>query len=473
MAVSSRVLAAAGAAVFLTSGLGAYWWLVARPVPLDRPDTVDAPSLDAALTPDPTLALSADTTDVLVVAVCTLRRDRMGAYGHDQPTTPFLDALADGGVLFEEHFTQAPWTRPAMGAIFTGRWPRVLKLDNPAEGKSFAAVVDDEHTLLAEALGEHGYTAVGAVANPNLKAMFGFAQGFSDYSEPDGTYKERPHIPSSDEVVDDLLSMAAEVPASQRLYARINVLDTHLQRKVKPRYHKLFRTGNANLDEYDAALRSIDAELARLYTELRAVRPNLLVVFVADHGEGLYHPEHHGPEHGNFVYRTTTQTPFIVHHPALPEPGRRIWGRSMNVDVVPTVLELLKLPALDTVDGKSQSDVVLGKSDRAVHTFAYSETFFRRTHKSTVYDGEHQLIREYTRPTERGPYSDHLFTAADWQANSDVFTEHTDAAAVLRDALTEWETEQLALSRQAPDARDEDVDANTNQMLRDLGYVDD
>ncbi len=456
----------------LVAGGGTYLWVVQRPVPADFPDTIDQVALETALTPDTSLPLDIEHTDVLLIAACTLRRDRMGVYGHDQPTTPFFDRLAEQGVVFEEHFSQTPWTRPAMGALFTGKWPRQLKLDNPGAGKGFSAVLHTDHTLISEVMAAHGYTTIGAVANPNLKTRFGFAQGFSAYFEPEGTYKERTPIPSADEVVDNLLAMAAAVPPDQRLYARINVLDTHLPQKYHPRYLKLFDTQPKRLAKYDAALRTVDAELARLFTELRATRPNLLVLFAADHGEGLFLPRHHGPEHGNHVYRSTTQTPWIVYHPALPEPGRRIEGRSMNVDVLPTLADLLGVPSPDGVNGVSQKGALVAHTTKAAHMYAYSETFFRRRHLSMVYDGEHQLIRTYTRPTETGPYSDQLFAAADWQANDDILLTRPTDAARLDDVLTEWEQTSLTLAAEAPAVVNDDVDASTDQMLKDLGYVD-
>lgn len=465
-----------GAAVLgtcLLGGAALTWWWTGRPIPPDVPDTVAVPELPATLQRDASLPLDATHTDVLVVAVCTLRADRMGVYGHPLPTTPFLDALADHGVVFEQHFTQAPWTRPAMGSLFTGRVPRVLKLDNPDEGKRFAAILHDDHTLLSELLGAHGYTALGAVANPNLKERFGFAQGFHEYSEPAGTYRERTYVPRADEVVDDMLEMVAGVPTDQRIYARVNVLDTHHPQRYALHYVPLFEDQAPHLTKYDAALRTIDAELARLVAELRKDRPNLLVMLAADHGEGLRLPGHHGPEHGNFVYRTTTQTPWLVFHPALPEPGRRIGGLSMNIDVLPTVADLLGLEAPPEVDGVSQADAILGTQSAASHSHVFAETFFRRRHLSMVYDGEHQLIREYSRPTVTGPYTDTMYTAADWQAHHDIHTAAPEAATALRTALSAWEADSELQSLASPDFVHDDVDASTDEMLRELGYVED
>ena len=145
----------------------------------------------------------------------------------------------------------------------------------------------------------------------------------------------------------------------------------------------------------------------------------------------------------------------------------------MNIDLVPTVLDLLHIEATTELDGLSQADAVRGETDQAAHHFAYSETFFRKRHLSTIYDGKHQLIRTYTVPTEEGPYSDEMFADADWQANTNLFNKQPETAILLRDALTEWEADMLARGQQSPEPTNEaEVDASTDQMLRELGYVD-
>ena len=465
-------LAVAALLVAAAVGGGLWAWRWQAPVPADLPDTVELDALRAALAPDPAMPLDAAHTDVVLVAACTLRRDRLEPYGHPGPTSPFLRLLADQGVVFEHNFSQAPWTRPAMGAIMTGRWPRALRLDNPGRSSTFEMVVGDEHTLLAEVLAGAGYRAVGSVANPNLKAMFGFAQGFDEYREPEGTYRENPYIPRSMDVVDDVLEMAAATPADQRLYARLVVLDGHKRRKYLPRYRKLFHSGMDDVDDYDAALRTIDGQLARLYVGLKALRPNLLFVLAADHGEGLDLPEHHGPEHGNHVYRSTVETPLLYQHPALPRPGRRVGGLGMNVDIHPTVLDLLGIPLDHPVDGRSQAAAVRGEVDEASHEVVFAETFFRQVHRSTAFDGEHQLVRDYAKGRLDGRRTDRLYAASDPGATVDVKADHPEATTALAMALDAWELHVKALSEAAVDAAPREVDAGTRKMLEELGYVE-
>ncbi len=67
-----------------------------------------------------------------------------------------------------------------------------------------------------------------------------------------------------------------------------------------------------------------------------------MVVLTADHGEGMRLPRHHGSGHGDFVYRSTVEVPWVVHHPSL-DP-HTVDQLSMNVNVLPTLLDLVGLP---------------------------------------------------------------------------------------------------------------------------------
>lgn len=453
------------AAVVGVWGLGRWlgWWLDPEVV-----DSVDADALTRALAPAPGMALSAAETDVVLVAFCTLRADRLEPYGHDQPSSPFLDQLAGQGVRFAHNFAQAPWTRPSMAALMTGVWPRAMRIDNLNSGEAFRRKIGDEHTLLSEHLSAAGYRTLGVVTNPNLKSMFGFAQGFDAYDEPAGRYRDDPYRKTAAEAVDAALSMAAEVPPSERMYLRINITDTHQPRRYARRYVSLMDQGPDARRFYDAALRTEDAELARLLVSLKETRPNLLFVVAADHGEGLMLPRHHGPGHGNYVYRTTVETPLLWHHPGLPEPGRVVEGLSMNIDVVPTVLDLLGLGAPD-VDGQSQAAAVRGEVAEAAWSQVYAETFFQDTHASTIFDGQLQLIRTHE---GGGRPVDAVYRAADWQAEENVWAAELPAAVRLARALTAWEAEQDARGAAAEDGGGVPLDEATEQMLQELGYLE-
>ena len=67
--------------------------------------------------------VSRDALNLVVVTLDTTRADRLGAYGRSSAGTPYFDALAEDGALFDHATTAAPITLPAHSTIFTGRFP--------------------------------------------------------------------------------------------------------------------------------------------------------------------------------------------------------------------------------------------------------------------------------------------------------------------------------------------------------------
>src|SRR5262245_43548429 len=61
--------------------------------------------------------------NLVVVTLDTTRADRIHCYGSDDVKTPYLDALAARGVLFENAVSPMPLTLPAHSSLFTGRLP--------------------------------------------------------------------------------------------------------------------------------------------------------------------------------------------------------------------------------------------------------------------------------------------------------------------------------------------------------------
>ena len=66
---------------------------------------------------------------VLLITCDTLRADRLGMYGYQGNTSPNLDALATEGVVFEEAYSTAPMTLPAISSMLTGRLPADVGVD--------------------------------------------------------------------------------------------------------------------------------------------------------------------------------------------------------------------------------------------------------------------------------------------------------------------------------------------------------
>ena len=125
---------------------------------------------------------------VVFVLVDTLRRDHLGVYGFAGGISPNIDGLAKESVLFDNAFSQAPWTKPSIATLFTSVHPDVHGLDN--HGGLFGernnellttGVLSSETVTMAEVFQSEGYRTAALVANPWLDAPFGFDQGFGRY----------------------------------------------------------------------------------------------------------------------------------------------------------------------------------------------------------------------------------------------------------------------------------------------------
>ncbi|MEO2006418.1 MAG: sulfatase-like hydrolase/transferase, partial [Candidatus Poribacteria bacterium] len=64
-----------------------------------------------------------------ILWICTdqQRSDTLGCYGNEWVHTPNIDALAEGGVLFQHAYSQSPVCTPSRASFLTGRYPRTTR----------------------------------------------------------------------------------------------------------------------------------------------------------------------------------------------------------------------------------------------------------------------------------------------------------------------------------------------------------
>src|SRR5439155_24544477 len=113
-----------------------------------------------------------------LITIDTLRRDRLGAYGHAGRLTPALDRLAASGVRYEHAFTHAPMTLPAHTSILTGLIPPHHGVRNNVTFR-----LGDGVPTLATALEGAGYRTGAFVGAFVLDARVGLNRGFGEYAD--------------------------------------------------------------------------------------------------------------------------------------------------------------------------------------------------------------------------------------------------------------------------------------------------
>jgi len=293
-----------------------------------------------------------DDTNVVFVLIDTLRSDRLGSYGYERPTSPTLDQLAKYGIRFQHVFAQSTWTKSSMASLWTSTLPAnhgVLR---------FNQALPDEATLPAEVFREAGFRTAGIWRNGWVAPNFGFGQGFEVYLRPKAG-RDRAQIqrasPSSHPLLgtdEDLVNSATAFLDNfgrERFFLYLHFMDAHqyLYDESSAQF------GTSYSDAYDQAILWTDRLVGALIEKLEALdlMDKTVIVISSDHGEAFR--EHGSEGHAKNLYREVAQVPFIISLPFLLEPGIAVEESVANVDVWPTLLDLVGLPPLPGADGVS------------------------------------------------------------------------------------------------------------------------
>lgn len=146
--------------------------------------------------------MTTSPTNVFLLVVDSLRYDRLSCYGHDKPTSPFLDSIATNGVKFERAYAPAPWTVPVHGSIFSGQLPSYH--GSHQKSKSFNIPAEES---LAGALTAVDYRTAGFSANPWISSELNFDTGFDHFERLSGTPPFPEESTAPDSTIDDLYSL--------------------------------------------------------------------------------------------------------------------------------------------------------------------------------------------------------------------------------------------------------------------------
>lgn len=320
-------------------------------------------------------AAPATARNLVIVTIDTLRADRLGCYGNREVATPRLDQIAAGGALFEQATVHVPLTRPSHTSIFTGLLPAEHGIrDNVSPSLA------PEVPTLAPMLKDAGFRTGAFVSSIVLSRQSGLHRGFDEYADrfevdgDDARFLNTIQRPG-DVAMKDALSWIESAPGG-RFFAWIHLYDPHDPYEPPEPYASRY-AGRP----YDGEVAWTDELIGRLEGALQrlGLQDQTLLVVTSDHGEGL--GEHGETVHGFFVYESTLRVPLIVRGPGIP-PGRRMKGVARSVDVMPSVLDLLGVPAPAGWKGSGQSlaPVLRGTASMAAPQPAYAESLLPLLH---------------------------------------------------------------------------------------------
>lgn len=118
--------------------------------------------------------------NVILVTYDSLRADHCGFMGYERATTPTLDRMASGGIVFENAFASGVPTIASMTAVMTGEH----SLASPEIGFNEAQREQvTSRPTIAEVLSKAGYATGALSPNPPASSYFGFNEGFDWFED--------------------------------------------------------------------------------------------------------------------------------------------------------------------------------------------------------------------------------------------------------------------------------------------------
>lgn len=394
--------------------------------------------------------------NVFLVTLDTTRADHFGCYGNQNVATPNIDALARKGVLFEKALTSASSTLPGHSTILTGLYPYHHGARSNGTYK-----LQPEQVSVAEILKDAGYTTGAAIGAYVLDSRFGLDQGFDEYNDDltkgvrhaEHMFRERPAEITNEFVLDWL-----DRNGKSKFFFWMHYFDAH-QPYLPP---EPFRSEYAN-QPYDGEYAYADAMLGHVLAKIDAlgVRDKTIIVIAGDHGESL--GEHGEVTHSLLIYDATMHTALIVNCPSLMQEGSIVHNQVSNVDIVPTLLDMLGIETQTRFDGVS-----LLKGRPARPDWIYGETI-----ATLVLHGWAPLfsIRDEQYKYIHAPEPELYDTVADPNELNNLFTDAKYADQVAR--LSKELDAQLGEDKLGAEALEQAIqmDAATAEHLRGLGYV--
>jgi len=357
----------------------------------------------------------------------SLRPDYLGCGGNKVVKTPNIDKVAEDGIFFENAYAEYPITIPSRTALVSGNYTFTNRPWCPLK---------EEDLHIAEILRDNGYITASFADSPFMG--FGMDRGFDVFEifpmgkchKPLGDIKKKfppcyypPHVEDISEkkfypntmknyfyslkkfgkACPELLFDSAvewiKKNKKRPFFIWIDSFEPHEPWCPPPPYNMLYQDkppkryipfpiGPSSkwmtkddikhvLSLYMGDITHTDEQVGKVINTINelGLEKDTMVIIISDHGEPF---GEHGTirKYGVPLYDELSKMVFIIKKPGLIKPGRREKAFVMNIDLLPTITDLLKIdlgpiikklpikPVKETynrVDGESLVPILIGK----------------------------------------------------------------------------------------------------------------
>lgn len=413
-----------------------------------------------------------DDLNVIFILIDTLRADHLGMYGYERDTSPIMDELASSGIRFAHVQSQSSWTKSSMASMWSSLYPRRVGI------MQYDDTIAQDVLMPAEVFRKAGLRTGAVYRNGWVDANFGFDQGFEMYLKPRpsmtpakferGARTSNPLMGTDFDTTEAALEFLRS-NAHERFFLYLHYMDVH--QYLYDDSTALF--GTSFLDSYDNAIRWVDLNVSGIAGELqdRDLLERTIIIIASDHGEAFR--EHGFEGHARNLYREVTETPLIMILPMRLDPGIVVDTPVRNIDIWPTVYDIMGIEGPPDIDGVSMLPAIEAAGKMAAvsapdprPSFSELDEHWGRGEGNrvvvSVVDGQFRMIRRGF-----GERATELYDRADDPKEqrdvSDAHPEMREELAEKVDAYLEsgpvWTSEPVEL------------DEMRKNQLRALGYV--
>jgi arylsulfatase A-like enzyme len=353
--------------------------------------------------------------NIILIAINNVGAEHMSLYGYRRKTTPNIDSWAKNALVFENAYTPVSWTLPVITSVFTALYPYTHKvMDRYLENK-----LSPEIKLLPQILKDNDYATAAFTGGLDNNKIFGHMRGFEAVSQ-------NPSFTGFSVTLKQSKEWLAK-NSKKKFFLFIHGYDAHPPFRPPQKYRGVFSDikgknitinpeftyrGFRNIegqylatciriqdplnekpnndknmtfplvklsgddvdylrDLYDETVVSVDSQVGRFLNSLdqQLLNKTIIIIF-SEHGEMF-------AKHGRFgrvgtirgtLYDEVVHVPLIIRIPG--ENGRRIPGLINLIDLMPTILEILRIPEPARIPGRSILPLI--KQNTAVNDYIYS-----------------------------------------------------------------------------------------------------
>jgi arylsulfatase A-like enzyme len=466
-----------------------------------------------------------DKPNVILYVIDGSWADDMSVYGYNRRTTPNLERLAAQGVVFEHAYSNETSTKPSTASFMTSLHASVLGFTGDRSDQ-----LPENAVTMAERFHRAGYQTGVFTANPNAATVTGLERWADLMHEP----------PTQNDIISSARLNTAfwswrEDSSGQPYWAHFQPTDVHAyegrnpvtvvpfsgtfvaaqrRREFFEEWDRFNRSADrewitglpaAGIDRvaffetmralYDESLAHQDYQIGQLVERLRerGEWENTLLIIAGDHAVaaslkdlGTLVQTNPPPAWTSawgtqpILRSSITRVPLIFVWPGRITGGQRFEAPVSMIDLLPTVLDLTRLPMPDVMQGQSLGPLLRGQPGWTRRPVILEEVNTRpgQPQRGTIeaIDGRWgaslQIGPESENPEERRPWPLLLYDVwADPLALRPVNEQYPDLVKKYTKFLEDTWKDHQALAKQFTPGPKVALTPEQLERLRSLGYI--